>query len=287
LWRILQRGRHLQIGERREPTLRECAGQLIQQPADALLALSGLDVSQEEAVEMLIAGGVVWQPVIDFPEQVITRLWSTAPAIAASAGTLAAALRRDDDLLEQIEIVCGSNVASILSAGVDPAAVTPRFDAFSEHYKAQVPIARELLKGAAAFVPKALLDVDSRAVTATALLDRDRSPQFEELTRWADRALNEVAALLGRAAPETTRAVRARLNPDGKGGWRHLPMLSLGLAMVARFAARGDYESAVWIRKQQSRWADLAAIAPEMVALDLVLAEVTLSGVDNRSGSAT
>jgi hypothetical protein len=286
LWRILQRGRGLELAERRESTLRECTDQLIEQRVDALLALSTLDVTQDEAVQLLVTGGLAWQTVTKVEEETISRLWTTSPAIAAIAGTLSGAMERNADVVEQVELVCGDNLARILGHGPDPAAATPRFDAFSEHYKAQDRVAREVLKGAAAFVPKALLDVDSRAVTAMALLARDRAPQFEEIARKGDRAVNEVASLLASAHSEAMHAVKARLNPDGKGGWRHLPVLSLGLAMVARCAARGDYQSAVWIRQQQSLWADLAVIAPEMVALDLVLAEVTLSGVESRAGSA-
>jgi hypothetical protein len=213
------------------------------------------------------------------------RLWVTSPAIAAVAGTLATALHADPDVLEQVESACGDNVRSILREATDPASATPRFDAAAERYRTFDAHARELLRGAAAFVPKALLDVDTRAVSATSLLEQDRTPQFEELGRRADRVVNEIGSLLPNTVPEATRALRARLNPDGKGGWRHLPVLSLGLALVARCAARGDDESGLWIRRQQSMWAELAAIAPEMVALDLVLAEVTLSGAELRKGS--
>ena len=47
-------------------------------------------------------------------------------------------------------------------------------------------------------------------------------------------------------------------------------------ALGARHAARGHVDAAKWIVREQRPWADLAEVAPQLVTIDLIIAELTV-----------
>ena len=53
--------------------------------------------------------------------------------------------------------------------------------------------------------------------------------------------------------------------------------MSIAMALLARLAARGDGNAAMLEREYRSKWANLALRAPDLVAIDLVLAEALVT----------
>ena len=73
--------------------------------------------------------------------------------------------------------------------------------------------------------------------------------------------------------PDLADAISARQPAGGKSGWLALPAMSIAMALLARLAARGNSNCAMLEREYRGKWANLALYAPELVAIDLVLAE--------------
>ena len=53
--------------------------------------------------------------------------------------------------------------------------------------------------------------------------------------------------------------------------------MSIAMAVLARLAARGNSNCAMLEREYRGEWANLALCAPELVAIDLVLAEALVT----------
>jgi hypothetical protein len=85
------------------------------------------------------------------------------------------------------------------------------------------------------------------------------------------------------AEPVTQALFDARRHPTATGSWRVVPSISLGLALVARHAARGHQMAAGWLPRQSRVWADLASVVPQMVTIDLIVAELVVASSTNRT----
>ena len=96
--------------------------------------------------------------------------------------------------------------------------------------------------------------------------------------RTAATAANRIARTAGAfvrrsRCPDLANAISARQSAEGKSGWLALPAMSIAMALLARLAARGDSDCTMLERDYRDKWANLARYAPELVAVDLVLAE--------------
>jgi hypothetical protein len=89
---------------------------------------------------------------------------------------------------------------------------------------------------------------------------------------------NALSVLASR--PRLRAQVEARRSDGGAGEWQALPATSAALAIVARRAARGDVRCQHMEQMYRPRWHQLAISAPELVTIDLVLAEL-LVGLEN------
>ncbi len=61
-----------------------------------------------------------------------------------------------------------------------------------------------------------------------------------------------------------------------------------GVSTRARHASRGDLPATHWILREKRAWADLADVVPQLVTIDLIIAELIIGrrledGVGNRS----
>ena len=134
---------------------------------------------------------------------------------------------------------------------------------------------------AAAVVPQALLDADTRAVAARQMFDARRTPELARAAREATSIVRSAERLVAASPYRAAVAqIAARRHPDGKGGWLALPAMSASLALVARIAARGDEACRSFERGWRDCWTDLARQAPDMTGIDLVLAEALIAGAD-------
>ena len=60
--------------------------------------------------------------------------------------------------------------------------------------------------------------------------------------------------------------------------------MSIAMALLARLAARGNSNCAMLERDYRGKWANLALYAPDLVAIDLVLAEALVAAADRQAG---
>ena len=136
----------------------------------------------------------------------------------------------------------------------------------------------EAMWQAAAVVPKAMLDADTRTAAALKLFNaRDKAPMraarpfAKSIIAASERLLQESRY------PHLADAIAAR-RPDGVSSWLALPAVSIAMALVARLAARGNAPCAALEIDYRGKWSNLALDAPDLVAIDLVLAEALIVG---------
>jgi hypothetical protein len=82
----------------------------------------------------------------------------------------------------------------------------------------------------------------------------------------------------------TKDAFSSRLHRTRTGDWHVVPALSMAFALAARHASRGNTDALSWVIREQRPWEDLAQVAPELVTIDMVVAELT---VGRRVGEET
>lgn len=124
-------------------------------------------------------------------------------------------------------------------------------------------------------VPGRTLDKDSRAIAAKALFDVRRSREIQSLCSSSRRLLDRIRSIVfASLGVEGCAPITARESDDG---WASLPTISIGLALCARLAARGDLSARGIFLNHQDEYAELAHLAPAVVEQDLVLAELWIS----------
>jgi hypothetical protein len=188
------------------------------------------------------------------------------------------------ELMEEIRVNCGEGALTLLAGAPDTDAGIGRFDANAVRF-AQMPAQQvDAIWRAARVVPEALLSADSRSRAARRLFDvRNRSELFglrkqaPALTHAVDGVCRRLPVLYRTPAQALVRGRHPGVNAHG---WQHLPAASAALAVLARLAARGIAGCAELERRWRPQWAVLAAAAPDIVTLDIVLAELSLAGAE-------
>ncbi len=286
LWRLMHLAEEL-IGAGAPASLRQrCSAALRDQPVTALIGFLNAGLDSGACVTGLISSGLAaeWPPATE-ATRAAERLWDTVPAAAAVLCSRSlseppgAARDGSAAILDAARVQCGPNLAVILDGDRDPCAQVGQFGPDAERMAVLSAEQVEAVWQAAAVVPQALLDADTRAVAARQMFDARRSA---ELTRAAREATSIVRSAERLVAVSPYRAamaqIAARRHPDGKGGWLALPAVSTALALVARIAARGDEACRSFERGWRDCWAGLARQAPDLVGIDLVLAEALIAG---------
>lgn len=251
---------------------------LRQHPADTLAALARSRMSADRLVAPLVHSGLIALPREAYVSgRDETRLWEISPL----AGVLASAHRLggqppDGELREQVTAVCGDVALRLLDGDVDPHQQIGRFDDSAVRLAGLPPEQRDRLWRAVRVVPGGLLDADERLAAARHLFEaRMDLAQVSIVAR--DLLLLVRQQLRAAGGPQVLNAIGAR-QPTQEQGWRALPALSLALAFVARLAARGHVGANRLLPYTLPRHAALARSAPRLVTIDLLLAELTLTG---------
>src|SRR5262249_5723363 len=148
----------------------QCSALLRAQPARALAALLEAGLDAGAAVAGLITVGLATaRPAMLDDKRAGERLWNAVPGAAAvltsqvlehAASTLSA------DVLDAAAAQCGSNLARILDGDGDPCARVGQFGPDAERLAHLTADQLEAVWQAAAVVPQALLDADTRAAAA-------------------------------------------------------------------------------------------------------------------------
>lgn len=248
---------------------------LHQHPRDALLALASSGVATEQIPSLVIRAGLPWADLTaahdDEPPP-----WSGRSAIAATLLSAADGDWSADEIAPAVE-VCGDAVPDLLD-GRDPYSSDGRLDQSAEMFRAATPVLREEFIRQTGLVPTGLLSGDSRRKAAMDFVQALEDPHLEWFRRNAIVVVEEAEKLM-RIVHDTKAegAIHARRHPSVTRGWRQVPAASLGLAFAARHAARGNDIAAGWVAKRARTWADLAAVAPQLVTIDLICAELLVS----------
>jgi hypothetical protein len=300
LWQLLQLADELIRSGARADLLERCAEALRRQPRAVLLALLETGFDHHTCVSVLISSGIAAlhaedptpEDPTDQPGQLneIARaghLWSALPAAAAIlTGDLLAEGAADAGgqlaaLAESAIAQCGDSLSRILCGEDDPHASVGRFGPDAERMALLSPEQVEALWQAAAVVPQALLDVDSRAAAARRAFDARRSPALKRAAREAASVVRAAEQLVRASRyPWLIRQIAARRPPDGAGGWLAILAMSAALALGARLAARGNTTCRALEWSSRELWAGLARVAPDLVGIDLVLAEALAAGAE-------
>jgi len=200
------------------------------------------------------------------------RLWTISPLAAVLAS--AHALATSDNLREQVIMTCGP-IADVVLRGEDDSAAPAGSFVGAERFANMSPEQVDRIWRAADVVPRGLLSADERAVAARELFQHRDRPGVQRVVDDLRRRLPELTELIRRnGPPRALAAVQAR---GDRGGWVALPSLSIALAVSARLAAR-DARLGQLVRGYVPRYAALARHAPRLVTVDLVLAELLLTG---------
>jgi hypothetical protein len=184
---------------------------------------------------VLVQSGLAWatREVVDVPDALWSR--SAAAAVVCSSARVSAG---DAVAVEELIATGGPIAATLLGGGDDPVASVARFGPEATRFAASPKELLDQIWRLANIVPAQLLDADSRAAAARKLFD---ARDYPFLKRWAPVAKQlELACdslLSSRLGEVVAPAVAARRSDNG---WQSLPAMSLGLALVARLAARGD-----------------------------------------------
>lgn len=282
LWRLIDLAAALvEVGARSD--LAECCTEeLRRRPRAALLALTDEELSQADVTHALISTGLAATPPDTAPWQpdehrILERLWATFPTAAAVA---VGDLFGNDDLADAANTQCGDSLAEILKGHADPHAAVGRFGPEAEHMATWPSAQVDALWQAAAVVPKALLDEDTRLMAARRMFDARSEPPIRATASLAKTITRAAETFVGRSAyPDLTDAISARHPAKGRGGWLALPAMSIAMAVLARLAARGNRNAATLEREYRGKWGNLALDAPELVAIDLVLAEALVASL--------
>jgi hypothetical protein len=300
LWQLVHLADDLIRSGARADLTQRCGEALRGQPCAALLSLLETGFDHQATIPALIVTGMAalrsgesagvtadWQAGQPAGLTKAGQLWAALPTAAAVlTGDLlpTASVQADGPLAALAEDAiaqCGDTLRQILRGENDPHASIGQFGPAAERMATLSPEQVEALWQAAAVVPHALLDADTRTVAARQAFDVRRRPALRRAALDAASVLRTAEGLIRASRyPWLIRQVAARRHPDGKGGWLAVPAMSAALALVARLAARGDDVCRERERAWRELWVGLASRAPDLVGIDLVLAEVLMSGAD-------
>ena len=199
-------------------------------------------------------------------------LWTLAPGLGVIADTDELGGPAEDEFKSNVVTFVGAAGVRILSSGEDPFASVGRFSQNEALMARWQPDRIAEVWKAASVVPHALLDRDSRADASKQLFDAREHRALLELTSASQDVLRLMEAALTRdISPDAIGPIAARRFRDG---WGNLPAISIGLALVARTAARNGEFSSILVHRLRTAYAALATLAPRIVHQDLGLAEL-------------
>lgn len=240
-------------------------------PVDALAALSDSEAPSDAIPTLMVRSGLAWANLIDAHDD-SAPVWTMRGALPAALLSAADSYWSDEEIDGAVS-VCGDAVNGLLD-GNDPYARAGSLDESAELLDKN-PAVREQIISAAGLVPNGLLSEDSRVLAAMDLVTNRKDFRLDWLMKNAHSVLREGERLLRMIDdPASQSAFDARRHPTKTGGWHVIPAVSMALALVARHAARGNADAVRWLVRQQRPWGDLASVLPQLVTIDLIIAEL-------------
>jgi hypothetical protein len=258
--------------------IRDGVGQALSQMTVRQLAgaVTTTRASSRTITAALVHSGTVWASSRTQEETLPdASLWgrsATATILTASWALEEGSTVAREDLIH----AAGSVSAIILNGQDDPHASIGRFGPEAPRLASMSKQELERLWSAANIVPAHLLDADSRAIAARQLFDARSRPGCQRIAPMAHEVAERLLrGVLDHGAPRLARAIEARTS---SAGWQSLPAMSIALALTSRLAARGDVRFQSELESLRHVWAALARCAPDLVEVDIVLAECLVLG---------
>jgi hypothetical protein len=270
VWELLNTAPRLYQTADASQVASRCAELLRRDPQRAVVALAELGISPAEVVKAVVGTGLAGLRVTPDAE-LAARLWPTAPLLGALFGDL-----DQETVREAAAAQCGNTVQAVQSTGIDPRAVVGRFGPEVAALVSMQPQQLEGLWQAAQVVPTALLEPDTRVVAARVLFDRRAEGGVRQIGGIAAGVVRNALSVL-KDRPRLCAQIGARRCNGGAAEWLSLPAASISLAVVARMAARGDVPCQRMEQLYRAKWRRLAMDAPDLVTIDLILAELLVS----------
>ena len=273
LWNARALLGRLGLGSRIDDVAKGIDHVIYSHPAAALGALAASDVPVSFIPALMVRSGLAWADLADAHE-------GTAPSWTARGALPAALLSAADSVWSADEVeaamsVCGDAVNGLLD-GQDPHASAGCLDESADLLDRE-PGFRDGLIRAAGLIPHGLLSADSRVLAAMEFVENRRHQKLDWLNRNARSVLREAENLIKLIGdPRTSNAFRARMHRTHISDWYVVPSLSMAFALAARHAARGHREAMRWVLREQRPWESLAEVAPQLVTIDLIIAELTV-----------
>lgn len=274
LWTVRGLVPGLSLGERIRDVAEAIDTAVHADPRSALLSITSSRAPTELIPSLLISAGLTWSNLVaahhDKPPP-----WSVRSALPSTLLS-AADSNWSEEEIEAASEVCGDVVTELLS-GTDPFAGAGRLDVSADLFDSQ-PLMREEFVRQTGLVPTGLLSGDSRVLAAMEFVKQRRDPRIQWLTKNAHRVISEAERLIRIIDdPIAETAVNARRDLRVTGGWSVVPAISLAFSFASRHAARGNVVAAGWLPRQSRVWTDLALVVPQMVTIDLILAELLVA----------
>ena len=279
LWSTRAAISDLGLGDHEIMVRREIEAALHRQAQEALGALVDSSVPTEMIPVLIIRTGLAWADLAG-NHTTAAPIWTMRGALPAALLSAADAEWSQEEIDAASE-VCGDAVQKIIQ-GRDPYAASGRFDRAADIY-ARNPAQREAIVALLGLVPQGLLGRDTRVMASMELSRHLGDKRLEALFQIAHSVSASTGNLLKNIAPsEIVAAFQARKSTVRDSGWYAIPTISLGLAIVARYAARGNELAVRFIKHLQGTLKDLAEVVPQLVTIDLILAELLVAGAEAR-----
>lgn len=280
LWSVLASLDLLGLDDRRAIVRSSIEAAMHRRPTVALVSLSKSSVPTDAIPYLLVYSGLVWADATHVEDSSAPR-WTNRNALPAALLLATDAEQRLDEIDSAIEF-CGDLVPQILD-GTDPHAGVGRVDGGAEKY-AHDTTQREAMTAEMALIPHGLLSSDSRVIALMELFQSFDDGHLQWLIdHGASISLLTSAVLRDIAPPEVVVAYESRKHPTRDDGLRTIPAISIGFALVSRYAARGSRRAKKFIGRQRRAWVSLARVAPKLVTIDIILAELLIAGAGIRS----
>lgn len=274
-WQLMLRAPRIFTRPEAAGVIDRCAAALRLRPDDAITAVSELGLGPDVVVPALVESGLVAMAFTGTADAA-ARLWATSPVLGALMGDI-----HEEAVREAAEGQCGSAIEKLLETGIDPNAAVGRFGHEAMAMASMQPQQIDGLWHAAQVVPQSMLDPDTRALAARRLFDQRADQRVLRINGSCSVIVRTATSVL--AGRRSLRAqIEARRGVNG-ADWLSLPAASSALAIVARLAARGDANCQRMAQRFRPQWVRLASAAPDLVTIDLVLAELLISYADMAS----
>lgn len=259
-----------------EDTLRK---KITIQARDALLAIEKSTLSTDLIASVIISSGLVWANLNEGHDD-HPPLWTTRGTIPATLLSAADHSWSDEEIEAAVEIL-GDNTAAILNLN-DPNPMVGRFDEGTDRFANNIT-QRDVYISIMSLIPKGLLDEDTRIIAAMDLIEQRDNAQIRRLLSQSMDMVKSIQKILSdNVSPEINNAFICRMHPISNTGWRSIPSISIGMAILARYASRGHQFAIDTMEAYETNWVSLAVVAPKFVTIDIVLAELLVAGAVKR-----